>query len=503
MAATSEINLPQLHQKQQLAYDSVASEILYGGATRGGKSFFVRWALINWCSQIPNLQCDIFRLHFDDVIGNHMEGDAGFPVLLANWAKDKLVTITQTEIRFNFNGSLISLEHCNDDRAMLKHQGIPKHVRVFEEATQISERRIRWLRGWVSMSESMKAKVPEHLKVKDLSGNLINPFPKILYTANPIGISAGYFRRTFVKAAPKMEVFQAAEEEGGFLRQYIPALVDDNPSEDAIKTRQRMAGIGDSAITDALLNENWDSPIGDFFREYDENKHVVPDFQPPTHWLKYRGFDWGGADPFAVLWACVSDGEDFQDGDKTLWFPRGAIIIYREWYGCNPEKPNEGLRMQNDEIAQGIIDRTKERTSGITLTDSLPFAARGGPTIANIFNDAGVPLTRADTDRVKGWSIVRDRLIGFSGFPMLYICESCKYTRDYFPALQRHKTKVEDAVDSGEATHIMDVVRYICNTFDKVEDAPPKPVLTIAANTPTFNTALQKHLKSKHSRNEY
>ncbi|MGL4333792.1 MAG: hypothetical protein ACRCSC_01875 [Lactococcus garvieae] len=499
--ATSEINLPALHAKQQLAYDSEASEILYGGATRGGKSFFVRWALINWCSQIPNLQCDIFRLHFDDVIGNHMEGDAGFPVLLANWAKDKIVTITQTEIRFNFNGSLISLEHCGDDRAMLKHQGIPKHVRVFEEATQISERRIRWLRGWVSMSEDMKAKVPKHLQIEK-DGKLINPFPKIIYTANPIGVSAGYFRRTFVKAARKTEVFQAPEEEGGFLRQYIPALVDDNPSEDAIKTRQRMAGIGDSAITDALLNENWDSPIGDFFREYDENKHVVPDFEPPAHWLKYRGFDWGGSDPFAVLWCCVSDGEEFESKNKTLWFPRGALILYREWYGCNSEKPSEGLRMKNEEIAQGILDRTLEKTSGITLTDSLPFKSLGGPTISDIFFNCGVPLIKADTERVKGWSVVRDRLIGVSGFPMIYICESCKYTRDYFPALQRHKTKVEDAVEEGEATHIMDVVRYLCNTFEKVNEAPPSPVLTIESKTPTFDSVFKSHLKKIKKNND-
>lgn len=498
----SEVDLPPLHSKQQMAFESPATEILYGGSTRAGKSFLVRWALINWCTQIKGLQCDIFRLNFDDVIGNHMEGESGFPVMLKNWVRDKLVTITQTEVRFNFNGSLISLEHCHDDKALLKHQGIPKHVRVFEEATQMRERHIRWLRGWVSMSEEMQSRVPDNLKVM-WEGELISPFPRILYPTNPIGPSAGYFRRHFVKARPKMSIERAPESEGGFLRQYIPALVEDNPSEDAQKTRARIAGIGDEAMADALLNENWDAPIGEFFRQYDDDLHVVPTIELPKHWFKYRGFDWGGSDPFAVLWCAISDGEEFIYNNQAYWFPKGAKIIYREWYGAREDDQSKGLQMLNENIARGILERTpRSEYIDTTVTDSLPFQTRGGPTIASIFHDNGVTLTRADTERVAGWSHVRDHLIGKDGYPMLYIFDTCKFTREYIPALQRHKTKTEDAEESGEATHICDCLRMICMTFKIVKELPPQPK-PIEIVQPTFNDVMKYAKRKNHGRKSY
>lgn len=140
--------------------DTKATEVLLGGATRGGKTFFIKWSYIWWCSQIPGLQTDIFRLNYDDVIGNFMAGTDGFRVLLAPWLNDGLVTITESQVKF-WNGSLISLEHCSSDDVLAKHQGRPKHLRTFDEATQIKEERIKWLRSWVSMDLPFKTSMPE------------------------------------------------------------------------------------------------------------------------------------------------------------------------------------------------------------------------------------------------------------------------------------------------------------------------------------------------------
>ena len=473
--AESEICLPALHPKQEAAFTTPATEVLYGGATRGGKSHFVRHALIMWCAHIPGLQCDIFRLNFDDVISNHMQGDTGFPTLLEPWVKSKHVTITQTEVRFNWNGSLIQLNHCNDERAMLKHQGVAKHVRVFEEATQIRERYIRWLRSWVTMSEGMRAKVPKMFHVEH-NGEMTIPFPRIIFTSNPIGVSAPYFRKQFVKARPKMEIAETDAIEGGFLRQYIPALVEDNPSENAERTKARVSGIGDQAIADALLNEDWDSPVGNFFKQYSSDVHEVPDFNPPDHWFKFITFDWGSAEPFAVLWWCVSDGQEFVDDGTVRWFPRGALVAYREWYGCADKRPAVGCEMRNPDIARGIVNRTHEDWSKLIVTDSLPFQDRGMEKngkkyrIADVFAENGAPLILGNCARVTGWTQVRDRLIGINGFPLLYLTENCVYTRDYLPAIARSKTNPEDAEEDGEATHLCDCVRLACTTRPFVRD---------------------------------
>jgi len=464
----SRIQLPKFHPKQELMFLSKATWQLYGGATRGGKTAAVKLALPQWCARIPGLQCDIFRLNYDDVIGNFMDGNFSFPYLLNQWIKDGLVSVTKTEVRF-WNGSLISLEHCSSDNAMGKHQGIEKHVRVFDEAGQIPERRMKWLSGWVTMSEDMLAKVPDEWK---------GQFPKIIMLSNPIGPSAGWLRRDFVKARPK----EAIEKIGAFKLQYIPALVEDNPSVDAQTTRSRIAEATDSAIADALLNENWDANVGDFIKEYNEDIHVTPDFIPPNYWLKWRAFDWGKAEPFSVLWLTVSDGEEFIDRQgRKRWFRRGCVIVYREWHGCDPDSPAIGSGLTNIEICKGIVDRTTEITSGITVTDSLPFQRRDDELMADVYAKNGVPLTKGNTDRVIGWARIKDYLKGIDGIPMLMICESCRYLRDYLPALQRHATKMEDAVEHGEATHSTDTLRVGLATRPSIKTKPQTANLVATA----------------------
>ncbi len=477
--------LPEAHPKQLLAFNSIANEILYGGATRGGKSFYIRWAYCNWCSAVDGLQCDIFRLNFDDVIGDCMEGQYSFPELLAPLERRGLVKINQTQIKW-WNGSLISLEHAgNADKVQLKHQGRGKHVRSFIEATQIPSSLIKWLRAWVTMPEEMKNKLPEQLKdlYPDLTPEqLRNFFPKIIYASNPIGPSSGYFRKYFVKARPRYAIEQAPADDGGFMRQYIPAKVEDNPSEDAEATKRRVSGMGDAAVADALLNENWDAPIGEYFPQWDDNVHAVPNCTPPDWFFKFRTFDWGSSEPFAVHWWFVADGTEFLNSEgESVWFPRGSLVCYREWYGAQESDGAKGIEMGNAEIAKGIVERTIEKSAvgWITLTDSLPFQERGMRKddekwkIADEFAANGCPLTMANTARVFGWKSLRDRLIGKEvGYPLFYVCYCAKYLRDYLPALQRSKTNFEDAQESGEATHCCDSARYASATKLLVTDKP-------------------------------
>lgn len=439
-----------------------------------------------------------------------MEGKNSFPDLLSPWEKDKLVVINKTEINF-WNGSKISLEHCGNDKVMQKHQGVPKHARCFSEATQIGANRMRWLRAWMTLTEDMKDKMPEYLR--DIYPALTDAqlrefFPKIIYTSNPIGPSAGYFRRYFVKARPKFEIGRAPDDDGGFLRQYIPAKVEDNPSEDKEATRRRVRGLGDEATADALLNEDWDAPVGDFFRDYDDVKHTIPDFIPPKHWFKFRTFDWGSSDPFCVQWWAVSDGNPFLDASgKERWVPRGSLCLYREWYGCQPSDHSKGLGLGNPDIASGILERTLEPTSGLTVCDGLPFQERGTRrngkawTMADEFMELHVPLTRGSLARVYGCSQLRKRLRGKDGWPLIYFAQSCQHTREYVPAVQQDPGNREAYVEDGEATHAADCTRYAAATRPIVQDAPREESVEFKnKNLNSPQTLLKQIKRQKHGR---
>lgn len=479
----------ELWPRQLQAFESEGTEILFGGASEGGKSHLVRVILITFCLAVEGLQCTLIRKRFEDILKNHVEGPTGFKVLLRSLIEAKKARITEHEVRFH-NGSLISFQHCQDERQFDSAQGVEKHVLALDEAPQISERLIRFFRGWCRMPIEMKARLPEWLR---------NKLPLILYTGNPIGASVGFFRRHFVKARAPFEI----EYVEGFKRQYIPSKAEDNKSVDLAAHHGRISGISTDPGMILALEGDWDAPVGDFFREWNEEKHVVPDFLPPAHWFRYRSFDWGTAEPFAVYWWAVSDGESFRDHrDVERWYPRGALICYREWYGCNPEHPAEGLRLRNEEMAEGILKRSpmpyEVRVS--TVTDSLPFQDRGGTTIAETFAKCGVLLTLGDTSRVPGWSQMRGRLKGIyvdsndkEPTPMIYFCSSCRYARDYIPAIPRHDTKMEDAAESGEATHAPDAIRIACMSRARVVDQEPKaPDTQHVRNDLTFDAAVKK-----------
>lgn len=475
----SSLNLKfYLHPKQRLLLTSQAQEILFGGAGGGGKSFGTRVALIIYCLLIDGLQCYLFRRHYRDLQLNHVEGPGGLIELLAELIQAGIAQVVDKEIRIGKSRIyLCHAEHYND---LAKYQGAEMHVAAIEEATQFPEHFIRYIRHRVRMSKEFKATIPAEWRDR---------FPRLIQTANPGGVSHAYFRRGFVKLLPNYKVEKMPDSEGGFTRQFIPARMEDNPSLDLEAYRSNLRGLGDAELVKAMEHGDWDAIVGNFFPQYREDLHVIPDFNPPKHWFKFRTFDWGSSDPFAVYWWAMADGESHD-------LPRGALVAYRELYGCNPNKPDKGLGWSNEQVIQAILKMSKEPECQITVTDSLPFQTRGGKTIAEEFFEKGCPLTRGDTSRHSGWQMLRSRLIGRDGVPMLYLTESCIYARDYLPAIERSKTDAEDAEDDGPNTHAPDAIRLACTSRPWILDAP-KDVSTTAHNKYTFHDAFKRHQQRK------
>lgn len=471
-----DIFLPKLKPKQRIIWESKATEILIAGDTRSGKSFFVKWAYINYCSEIPRLVTDILRVNYEDVCKNYMVGDNCFPELLDPWEREGLVSFTENEVKF-CNESLITLGHCFDERAIRKHQGNPTHLRTIEESAQMIEDVIRALGGWITITKAERERIPIEWR---------DQFPKLWHLTNFKGPGMNYYRRGFLEPREPFVI----EKVGQHLRQYIPMYLIDNDSEDIQATIARIReAYPDPAVQSALLECNWRAMIGDFYQEWSEERHVVTDFSPPHHWFHYRAIDWGTAEPCAIGYFAISDGEPFKTketddlGDTmyaSRWFPRGAIIMYDEWYLSDDASPAKGNRMRNEDIAQGIIQRSElgfEKV--ITLADSKPFQDMGGEGIAETFMKNGVVLSMADTSRISGWTQLRSKLIGIEidaespRVPMFFVCSRCRAARTYMPQLRRHPrdNKGEDAQEHGEATHVCDMIRYGTNIHKIITDA--------------------------------
>src|SRR5262245_2367616 len=123
-----------LHPRQWDAFDSRATELLYGGAAGGGKSFLMRICAIAWCEQIAGLQVYLFRRTRGDLAKNHVEGPKGFRALLVPWLVTGFCEIVADEIRF-LNGARLFLCHCKDEKDVYKYQGAEIHALLIDELT--------------------------------------------------------------------------------------------------------------------------------------------------------------------------------------------------------------------------------------------------------------------------------------------------------------------------------------------------------------------------------
>lgn len=433
----------------------------------------MRIAAILFCIEVPGLQVYLFRRIEGDLVKNHVEGPKGFRSILAHWVNAKLVRIVEGEIEF-WNGSKIYLCHCKDEKDRFKYQGSEIHLLLVDELTHFSEVIYRFLRGRVRM---VGVNVPEKYK---------GILPRIICGSNPGNIGHLWVKKAFVNNVVPMEIRAMHPEEGGMRRQYIPAKLDDNPSmtEDDPTYEQRLSGLGSKELVKALRDGDWNVIEGAFFDNWETKRHVCEPFSIPDHWIRLRAMDWGSASPFCVLWGAVCS-EDLHSDDGYV-LPRGAIVIYREWYG-SPNSSNQGLKLTAEQVADGVIEREQyERARNIQIANSVidpnAFARNGGPSLAERMIVKSVMWRAADNTRVGergamgGWDQLRGRLNGEGPMrPMFVVFETCPELIRTLPALQHDPDRPEDVLKKGE-DHAPDTARYMAMSRPWVAETPVDPL---------------------------
>ncbi|KMO30714.1 hypothetical protein VQ02_27510 [Methylobacterium variabile] len=357
-----------------------------------------------------------------------------------------------------------------------------RYLESDRDATRYQGHQYTWI-GWDELTQWATLFPYRYLRGRLRSAHEV-PTKRIRAAANPGGSGHLEVKSYFVDPAPQGYV-PILDEVTGMERMYIPSRLSDN----AILVRNdpgyagRLAGLGSEQLVKAMLGGDWSVIDGAFFGEWSSARHAVQPFAIPSDWLRFRSMDWGSAKPFSVGWWAVA-GDDYRLGDDRV-IPRGALIRYREWYGCIPGKPNTGLKLTAEEVAAGIVEREAGESIAYGTLDPAAFAQDGGPSIAERMRSWRGPNSRmgpifrpADNARVArsgamgGWDAVRARLKGIDGNPMLFVFSTCKDFIRTVPVLQHDPHRAED-LDTSAEDHVADEARYACMSRPWVAEAKP------------------------------
>lgn len=260
------------------------------------------------------------------------------------------------------------------------------------------------------------------------------------------------------------QLHQMAKENDQWLSQYL--TVDDTKRDDGTPVisdedieNERKDGMNEDLIQQEFYCSF--EYIGGQAFNFSKKYHVIDPIPIPEFVPIYMTFDWGYGKPFSVGW----------------WWPDSDGRIYRfaEWYGWN-KIPNEGIRLTDPEIAQGIIakeesltirNRVFERYAGPDCFQKKPDYKGGGqgPSTAEVFAlpQYRLKLRPGDPSRILKLRQFRRRLfVPEDGTaPMMQVYKACTEFIRTMPLIPVDKNNIED-VDTTCEDHIYDEACHIC-----------------------------------------
>lgn len=398
---------PSEKQKQFLL--SKAKYTAYGGARGGGKSWALRYKLLLLCLRYAGIRTVIIRRTFPELRENHV----GALYELA--VKTGLAEYSETHKAFRFiNGSQIKLGYLDTETDLLQYQGQEFDIIAIDEATQLYER------AFAVLAASLRG---------------ANSFPKRMYlTCNPGGVGHGWVKRLFIDKA-----YREGENPEDYC--FIPALVYDNASlmesnPDYVKQLEMLP----EELRRAWLFGEWDVFAGQFFTEFDERIHSAH-LTLPKNTEKYCALDYG-LDMLAALFIAVDE--------------KGRAYVYDEIY-------ESGLIVS--EAAEKIRRKSEGDMIFIAPADLWSRQKDSGRSIAELFAEGGVYLTRLCPERIPGWLALKEWLkTDENGRAMMQIDVKCKNLLRTLPLLMHDTRRQGDAAtEPHEITHAPDALRYFAS----------------------------------------
>ena len=390
--------------------------ILYGGAMGGGKSYWLRWQLIDlllyWASEGKSgirvaLFCEDYPSLKDRQISKI---EYELPVWLG--------TLNRSDYEYKLNpeygGGVVCFRNLDDPS---KYQSSEFAAIAVDELTKNKYEVFSFLRTrlrWPGIEKT-----------------------KFIAASNPGGIGHAWVKKIFMD-----HEFEPGEREQDQFH-FIPAKAKDNQHLTQ-SYFDSLEGLPEE-MRRAFVEGDWNIFKGQFFTEWREDRHVVDPFTIPDSWPRFRSIDPSGRDGITSChWYAVD------------WNKR--IFIYREHYG-------KGL--DADQHAREIARLSEGEDYKYTVIDSAAFSKVGLPeTIAEVYLRCGINnLVPSSKDRIAGWDAVH-RYLRWSETesPSLQVFRTCNNLIRTIPTLIFDEHKVEDVDTDGE-DHAADELRYFLQTL--------------------------------------
>lgn len=272
-----------------------------------------------------------------------------------------------------------------------------------------------------------------------------------------MGIGHQWVKRLFIDRKFKLDNKNPEENENPKDYSFIFATVEDNKAllKSSPAYLQMLSSLPEN-IRRAHRYGDWDALSGAYFSEFSTAVHTCEPFLIPKDWMRYRAFDYG-LDMFACLWVA----EDFE----------GRAYVYREL--------NRDKLIVSDAAASAIDNTLPDERIAITFAppDMWSTQKDTGKTMAELFMQNGVPIVRANNNRVQGHLQVKERLkLRPDGKPGLIIFNSCEQLISNLQAIQADEKNPNDCAKlPHEITHNIDALRYYAQSRTLPAEEPEEP----------------------------
>jgi len=433
--------------KQFLAHNCCADEVFYGGATFGGKSFFLIWHTAMHCltykaaantiifrrtyRQLEETIIQEFKRLFDGKLGTYRSGNFSF-----EWK----------------NGAKTWFCHMETKDDIQKHQGSHNTLIAYDELTHFEEPMYTMMLAW------------------NRSATSDDVHCQIISASNPGGIGHKWVFHRFIKDRDPMKLYwyQAPPIHlGGEVLSghrvsqiYIPALAVDNRQglkRNPYYLSRMKQGMSEQQFR-AYAEADWDFFEGMTFPEWNATIHVIDAFAIPPTWKVIRTADWGYRTPFHIGWLA-------QDPDT------GAVYLIDEVYGqrrgsggavLGAEKPPSEVRQEIENHERSNIGDFSYPDPRYGVGDPSMWSTRGGEiSVGDMLNENGVLFRAANRDRVARIQAYHSllKINPVTGKPGFRVFKNCRAFITTFPQLPADEKNPED-VDTKAEDHAYDSVGY-------------------------------------------